>query len=97
MTELASWLLAVFGGLVLGLFYFAGLWFTLRRLPGHPHPALWVACSFLLRLAVSLTGFYMILGPDRSLTRLGIALLAFLAVRVVLTHRLRPESRSGSG
>lgn len=90
MTELFTGLLAGFGGLVLGLFYFAGLWFTLQRLPGHPHPALWVAGSFILRLAVSVGGFYLILGPDRSLPRLGIALLAFLTVRVMLTRYLRP-------
>ncbi|HRY16699.1 MAG TPA: ATP synthase subunit I, partial [Candidatus Competibacteraceae bacterium] len=75
MTEFLSGLLAALSGAVLGLFYFAGLWFTLRQLPGHPHPALWVAGSFILRLAISLSGFYVILGPDRSLTRLGIALL----------------------
>ncbi|HRX69576.1 MAG: ATP synthase subunit I [Gammaproteobacteria bacterium] len=89
MTEFLSGLLAALGGTVLGLFYFAGLWFTLRRLPGHPHPALWIAGSFILRLTVSLSGLYVILGSDRSLTRLGIALLAFLAVRVVLTQRLQ--------
>ncbi|MCB1918666.1 MAG: ATP synthase subunit I [Candidatus Competibacteraceae bacterium] len=89
MTEFLNGLLAALGGTVLGLFYFAGLWFTLRRLPGHPHPALWIAGSFILRLTVSLSGFYVILGSDRSLTRLGIALLAFLAVRVVLTQRLQ--------
>lgn len=89
MTEFLNGLLAALGGTVLGLFYFAGLWFTLRRLPGHPHPALWIAGSFILRLTVSLSGLYVILGSDRSLTRLGIALLAFLAVRVVLTQRLQ--------
>ncbi len=90
MTE--NWMgsLAALGGLLLGLFYFAGLWFTLRRLPGHPHPALWVIGSFVVRLAVSLSGFYLILGPDRNLIRLGIALLTFMAARVVLTRYLRP-------
>jgi F1F0 ATPase subunit 2 len=97
MTEILSGLLAALGGMALGLFYFAGLWFTLRRLPGHPHPALWVASSFMLRLTVSLIGFYIVLGTDRSLTRLGIALLAFLAVRVALTRRLRPEPQPGLG
>ncbi|MEZ5584414.1 MAG: ATP synthase subunit I [Candidatus Competibacteraceae bacterium] len=92
MTEIITWVLAALGGAVLGLFYFAGLWFTLRRLPGHPHPALWVIGSFILRLAVSLAGFYMILGSDRNLTRLGIALLAFLVARVALTRWLRPPT-----
>lgn len=78
------------GGALLGLFYYAGLWFTLRRLPQQAHPALWVFGSFTLRLAVSMAGFYVILGPDRSLPRLGVALLAFIVARVLLTRRLRP-------
>ncbi|QQS54668.1 MAG: ATP synthase subunit I [Candidatus Competibacteraceae bacterium] len=94
MIESWTGLLAALGGLLLGLFYFAGLWFTLQRLPAHPHPALWVAGSFILRLAVSLSGFYFILGPDRNLIRLGIALLAFMAARVVLTRYLRPTPES---
>ena len=96
MIDLMSGLLAVLSGAVLGLFYYAGLWFTLRRLPEQTHPALWVFGSFTLRLAVSMTGFYFILGPDRHLPHLGVALLAFIATRVLLTRRLRPvvEPRS---
>lgn len=96
MIDLMSGLLAVLGGAALGLFYYAGLWFTLRRLPEQAHPALWVFGSFTLRLAVSMTGFYFILGPDHNLPRLGVALLAFIATRVLLTRRLRPvvEPRS---
>ena len=90
MIEGLSWLGAVLGGAALGLFYYAGLWFTLRRLPEQAHPALWVFGSFTLRLAVSMAGFYVILGPDRNLTRLGAALLAFIVARVLLTRRLRP-------
>ena len=96
MSELLGWFLGVLGGAALGLFYYAGLWFTLRRLPEQAHPALWVFGSFTLRLAVSMTGFYFILGPDHNLPRLGVALLAFIATRVLLTRRLRPvvEPRS---
>ena len=94
MTELSGWLLAAVGGALLGLFYYAGLWFTLRRLPGQAHPALWVFGSFTVRLAVSMAGFYLILGPDRSLPRLGMALLAFITARVLLIRRLRPAPES---
>ena len=90
MIEGLGWLLAVLGGAALGLFYYAGLWFTLRRLPEQTHPALWVFGSFILRLAVSMAGFYVILGPDRHLPRLGVALLAFIVARVLLTRRLQP-------
>ena len=94
MTELSGGLLAAAGGALLGLFYYAGLWFTLRRLPEQTHPALWVFGSFTLRLTVSIAGFYFILGPDRSLPRLGVALLTFIAARVLLTQRLRPVLES---
>lgn len=90
MTELAGWILAAVSGAVLGLFYYAGLWFTLQRLPERAHPGLWVFGSFILRLTVSMAGFYCILGPDRSLLRLGVALLTFIAARVLLIRRLRP-------
>ncbi|MFO1371890.1 MAG: ATP synthase subunit I [Candidatus Competibacteraceae bacterium] len=50
--------LAVLGGAALGLLYYAGLWFTLRRLPEQAYPALWVFGSFTLRLAAGMHGFY---------------------------------------
>ena len=90
MIESLGWLSAVLGGATLGLFYYAGLWFTLRNLPQQTHPALWVFGSFILRLAISVAGFYFILGPDRNRLRLGVALLAFIVARVVLTRRLQP-------
>ena len=93
MIELLVWLLAALGGAILGLFYYAGLWFTLRRLPQQAHPALWVFGSFILRLAVSMAGFYFILGPDRNPPRLGVALLAFIVARVLLTRRLQPVTK----
>jgi hypothetical protein len=52
--------------------------------------------SFTLRLAVSMAGFYVILGPDRNLPRLGVALLAFIVARVLLTRRLRPVAEPRS-
>jgi F1F0 ATPase subunit 2 len=94
MTEALGWLVAAFGGALLGLIYFAGLWLTLARLPQRAHPALWVFGSFTLRLALCAAGFYLILGPDRSLPRLGVALLAFIALRVLLVRRLRPATES---
>ena len=36
-----------------------------------------------------MAGFYLLFGPDRSLPRLSVALLTFIAVRVLLIRRLR--------
>ena len=95
MNDLSSWLVAAAAGAALGLFYYAGLWLTVRRLPRSTYPGLWVFASFTVRLLVSMCGFYLILGPDRSLPRLGVALLAFVAVRVLLIRRLSPALPAG--
>ena len=90
MNDLSTWLVAAAAGAALGLFYYAGLWLTVRRLPRSTYPGLWVFASFTGRLLVSMCGFYLILGPDRSLPRLGVALLAFVVMRVLLIRRLQP-------
>ncbi|HDR16639.1 MAG TPA: ATP synthase subunit I [Desulfobacteraceae bacterium] len=80
---------AVFAGAALGCFYFTGLWWTLKRLPSARRPVMLNTVSFLLRMAVALTGFYLILGGGwRMLTA---SLLGFIAVRVLLVRRLGPE------
>ncbi|MGD1854349.1 MAG: ATP synthase subunit I [Leptolyngbyaceae cyanobacterium] len=43
-------------GLSLGIVYFGGLWFTLRRLHAWRKPYLWLAMSWFGRLAILLGG-----------------------------------------
>jgi F1F0 ATPase subunit 2 len=80
---------AAFAGIALGCFYFMGLWWTVKRLPSARRPVLMNTASFLLRLAVALTGFYLILGAGWRM--LAVSLLGFIAVRVLLVRRLGPE------
>ncbi|MFZ7110999.1 MAG: ATP synthase subunit I [Desulfatiglandales bacterium] len=76
-------------GAGLGLFYFSGLWWTLRRLPSVRSPSFWLMASFLVRAGLCLLGFYLILGnaPERLLA----ALAAFLLCRTVMVRWLRPK------
>lgn len=62
MTEmnLAGLGLAALVGIVLGSFYFAGLWLTVRRLPGNPSPYRFYSLSLLLRLCLLLAGFSLL-------------------------------------
>ena len=62
IVELGAALLAGGG---LGGFYFAGLWWTVRKLPTAQSPALLSLGSFLLRTTVVLAGFYLVMG-DRA-------------------------------
>jgi F1F0 ATPase subunit 2 len=81
-------LLAAFAGLALGLLYFGGLWLTVRRITWTAKPALLMLGSFVVRLLVTLCGFYLVM--DDSWERLLACLAGFLVVRVVLTRALAP-------
>ena len=82
-------LLALLAGGVLGLFFFGGLWITVRKGMQAAVPAAWFLLSFLVRMAVALAGFYGIatLGEWQHLA---VALLGFVVARMVLT-RIAPE------
>lgn len=80
-------------GALLGLFYFGGLWLTVRRLPSVARPGLWMIASMVLRTAVVVAGFYL-LTAGRWDTLL-VALLGFLAVRTTLLRKLRPNAADG--
>ncbi len=51
------------GGL-LGLIFFGGLWWSLRRAFASPRPALWVGGSLLLRMAFVVGGFVIVSAGD---------------------------------
>jgi len=72
-------------GLALGLFYFGGLWATLRYLPRYKRPILMTMASFLVRTAIALFGFYLIVVGDH-LDRLIAALAGFVIMRIVLVR-----------
>lgn len=86
----------VIGG-ALGVFYFGTLWLVVRRLDRLAWPALWIGLGGILRLAVVLVLFALLVGTRWE--RLLIALVGFLAARVVLTRWLgRPaEARRRPG
>ena len=85
-------LAALITGLVLGLFVFAGLWWTLRRGLASPNPALWFGLSALVRLAVVLATFYYM--ALAGLTQVGLCLLGLLIARFAITRLLHPMAGS---
>lgn len=59
-TDIWQLLLALAAGGAVGLFYFGGLWLTVRRLPVAPRPQLLLIGSFFLRLVLSLAALYLL-------------------------------------
>ncbi len=81
--------LSVPAGFLLGVFFFGGLWLTVRRLTGSSSPGLLVLVSFLARSAAVLAGFYLLLQQGWQL--LPAALAGFIAARMVLASRLKSK------
>lgn len=84
MTEAISLVLAVLAGVVLGAFFFGGLWWTVNRSMVSAQPALLILGSFLLRSVVVVGGFYLALqGGWKCLVA---CLAGFLVSRALLTR-----------
>lgn len=86
MNEIFVLALAMISGSVLGVFYFGGLWMTLRHLSRSRQPALLTLISFLVRSVVCLFCFYLV--ASNSLGGLVSSLAGFTLIKLALTHRL---------
>lgn len=76
-------------GIVLGLFYFGGLWFTLRRLTVGRHLALWMFGSLVIRNLLVAVGFYpVVLQGWQSAF---FCLAGFIMIRFILTRRIKAQ------
>jgi F1F0 ATPase subunit 2 len=60
VTDLLALAAAGGAGLALGLAYFGGLWWTVRRLPDSPAPWRLLLASAAVRLACLLAGFFVV-------------------------------------
>jgi F1F0 ATPase subunit 2 len=85
------WGFSVIWGVLLGLFYFGGLWMTLKYISRSKNPKSFMFLSFVVRVALVLVGFWVIVRLDRVAFIL--AFPAFLITRVILTRSLGRESR----
>jgi F1F0 ATPase subunit 2 len=83
--------LALAAGVGLGIFYFAGLWLTVRKLPTTPRPVFFSLSSFFARLVVVILGFYFVM--NGRWLRLLVCLFGFLCARFVLVRVWGPERR----
>jgi F1F0 ATPase subunit 2 len=76
------------GGILLGVFFYGGLWLTVRRLPTTRHPMALTLGSLLLRMALTLAGFFLVIGGrwQNAVT----LLVGFTAARLFLVNRRTP-------
>lgn len=87
MNETLSLALALVTGVLLGLMFFGGLWWTILKGVSSERPALWFFGSLLLRMSITLAGFYLI--ARGGWERLLLCLLGFVMARLVVTRLTR--------
>lgn len=99
-TTVNEWLLlapALAAGMLLGAFFFGGLWWTVIRGVVSPQPALWFLSSMLLRTGVTLAGFCYV--GRAHWQRWLVCVLGFVLARLLVQRLTRraielPHSRA---
>jgi F1F0 ATPase subunit 2 len=87
MTEALRLISSFIAGLLLGAFFFGGLWWTVRKGVESERVALWFFGSMLLRTGVVMLGFYLLL--DDSWQRMLAGLFGFFIARLIVTRLTR--------
>lgn len=90
MNELMQLALSALAGILLGTLFFGGLYWTVRKGLASSSPALWFIASLLLRVGVTLSGFYFI--ADGDWRRLAACLTGFIIARIIITRLTTPEA-----
>ncbi len=74
-------------GILLGLIFFGGLWWTVRKGLASDSPAWWFLGSFIVRIGVVLAGFLLIAAGHWE--RMVACLLGFLVARLIVARMTR--------
>jgi F1F0 ATPase subunit 2 len=82
MIEFRPLLIPFLAGVALGGFYFGSLWWVVRRVATMRQPELWLFASFLARAAVTVTGFFIVMGGRWE--RVAACMVGFVLARTVL-------------
>ena len=87
MTNFLPLLPVLAMGILFGVIFYGGLWWTVRKGMKSPQPWLWFFSSFVLRLSITLVGFYTVANNDWK--KLLACLAGFLLGRIMTTVMTR--------
>jgi F1F0 ATPase subunit 2 len=91
MTETLLLVLACLAGCLIGILFFGGLWWTLRRALWSRVPAPWFIGSLLVRMTLALAGFYLV--SDHRWERSLACLMGFIVARLMVMRCTRPANQ----
>ncbi|QDT31977.1 ATP synthase subunit I [Thalassoglobus polymorphus] len=90
-SSILELMLSLLAGGLLGLLFYGSLWLTIRQLPRTKQPALLFLGSFLVRMSITLFGFWIVMAGqwERALA----CLFGFVISRILMTLWLQPRSQ----
>jgi F1F0 ATPase subunit 2 len=93
MNEILALAFAWLAGAALGAVFFGGLWWTVHKGLSSQQPVAWFAGSLLLRMTITLGGFYLVMGSCWQ--RLLLCSLGFIMARLLVSWTTRlPRSQT---
>lgn len=87
MNEIIYMLVVFAAGFVLGILFFGGLWLTVKKAMISKRPALWFISSLLIRVSITLIGFYYL--SQGSWKNLLIAVSGFIIARTIIIYQTK--------
>lgn len=82
MSEFIRIALTILAGIFLGGVFFGGLWLTVKKGISSQRQVLWFTGSLLLRMGITLTGFYLV--GQNDLKQFCLCLLGFIIARYIV-------------
>ena len=90
LALVSALVLPLLAGVLLGMFFFGGLWWTIRRGVSSKQPAALFFFRLLLRTGIALAGFYFVARGDWR--RVLSCLVGFILARMLVTWLTRVPS-----
>lgn len=87
MNDIITLAPALVAGILLGVLFFGGLWWTVQKGASSNRPARWFFGSLLLRMSIVLAGFYVV--AHGHWERMLACLLGFVMARLILMRLTR--------
>ncbi len=84
MNEGLSLIVPFLAGLALGAIFFSSLWWSVKKVVSSTHPIFWFVSLLLLRMSVTLAGFYW--ATSGQWKRLVACLAGFILARTIIMH-----------
>jgi len=87
MNEIFKLVFSLGAGILVGVIFFGGLWFTVTKVVSSGKASLWLVISWLIRNGILLTAFYFV--SNGQWEKLLVCLFGFFVARVVIMRYIK--------